>query len=665
MLSEERGAVSLGGEAGAGNRRALDGWPRRLAFGIGVAMTAVHLLVYTNLLFLDPYVFRSLHLSLAAVLAFLLFRRSGGAPADRPTTLDVLLALAAIFPTAYIAHELEQLVFRIAAWTTMDVVAAAVTLLVVLELGRRMVGPALPILAMVFLGYALAGPLLPGFLAHRGFGLERILVFEFTQSGVFGVPLGVSAEIVFLFVLFGAFLQRSGVGAVFTEIAQALAGSRRGGPAKVAVVASGFFGMISGSAAANVAVDGNITIPLMKSVGYRAHFAAAVEATASTGGMIMPPVMGAGAFLMADYLGVPYGEVALAAAIPGFLYYFCLYWMIDLEAKQFGLAGAPRASLPEFGTVLRRRGYRLVPVAVLLYFLLYERSSITRAALSAIVAVIAVSVGDRSTRFTPGRLLAACYEGAEGILTVAAATACAGITIGALLLTGLGAKLSQVLIRLSGENLLIALVVTSLLCLILGTGLPPVASYAIPAAIVVPSLVELGQGIGLTPMAAHLFVFYFASIGAITPPDMIAVYVASGIARSNVWTTALTAMRIGGAIYFVPFMFAYGPALLMQGAPLAIGWSVATACLGCLAFAAGVQGYWLRRTTWWERALLLTAALCLVSTDLVTDAIGLGLVGLAFFSQRSGRAGPAAAPVAGGEAPAPTGPGFRQGPPEA
>lgn len=634
MASVDEAAISLSSEDTVGSRRALRGWYTRLVFVIGVAMTVVHLLVYTNVLFLDPYVFRSVHLSFAAVLAFFVYRGWRAAPTDRPSVIDVVLALAALVPTIYINQELEQLVFRIADWTAGDLVVAAITLVVVLEMARRMIGPALPLLALVFMAYAVVGPWLPGLLTHRGFTVERIVVFEFTTSGIFGVPLGVSAEIIFLFVLFGAFLHGSGVGQVFTDVARGLAGGTRGGPAKVSVIASGFFGMISGSAAANAAAVGAFTIPLMKSVGYRAHFAAAVEAAASTGGLIMPPVMGAGAFLIADYLGVPYGDVALGAAIPGFLYFFALFWMIDFEARRYGLTGMPRELLPKVGQVLRAHGYKLLPLAVLLYFLLYERSSVTRAALWSIVAVIVISFADRATRFTPRRLLRAGYDGAEGVITVAAATSCAGLIIGALVLTGLGGKLSQVLIELSGGNLLIALFMTTLLCLVLGTGLPPVASYAIPAAIVVPSLVELGKPVGMTPLAAHLFVFYFASIGAFTPPDMTAVYVASGIARSNVWTTALTAMRIGGAIYFVPFMFAYGPALLMNGEPMAIVLALFTASVGCIAFAGAVQGFLLKPANWLERPLLLVAAFFLVSAEPVTDAIGFGLIALTLLSQR-------------------------------
>jgi TRAP transporter 4TM/12TM fusion protein len=515
---------------------------------------------------------------------------------------------------------------------TWDLIFGGITILVVLEASRRVIGPSISIVAIVFLLYAAYGQYVPGLLGHRPFPLSRIIEFQYlTTEGIFGIPLGVSSTFVFLFILFGAFIIKCGMGKFFTDLSMSIAGASPGGPAKVAVIASGFEGMISGSSVANVVTSGSITIPLMKSIGYPKHFAGAVEAVASTGGQFMPPVMGAGAFVMAEFLGVPYARIALLAFIPACLYYLACYMQIHYRANKLRMVGVPREQLPKAWPVLKAKGYLLIPIGVLVYFLLNYYSPM-KVAFLAIVASVAVGVIQRGEdRFTLRAFFETLEEGARTALGVAVACACAGIVVGVITMTGLGLKFSAVIIDLSQGFLSITLALTAIVCLIMGMGVPVTASYIIVATIAAPALTKLG----VIPLAAHLFVFYFAVLADITPPVCIAAYAAAGLAGANPMKTGFTATKLGIAAFIVPFFFCYDTSLMGLGSVAEVLLSMATATLGVIALAGATEWYYLRPNRFHESILLLIAAICLIKPGWITDIIGLVLFSLVTFLQYS------------------------------
>jgi TRAP transporter 4TM/12TM fusion protein len=558
----------------------------------------------------------------------------------------------------------------------------------VLEGTRRTVGPALPVTALVFLAYAFAGPILPGALQHRGFSLELVMdQLYLSTEGIFGIPLAVSATYVILFVLFGAFLEKSGTGQLFTDAATALTGHTAGGPGKVACVSSGLFGTISGSAVANVMVDGWLTIPLMKRAGFRPAFAGAVEAVASTGGQIMPPVMGAAAFVMAEFLGVSYITIAKHALIPALLYYLAVFVAIHLEARRTGLRGLPREELPSLPRVLGTRGHLFFPVLIILGVMLAGYTApyaalwalwatavlaahpalalplgalvpfgawlagqmpISWAAAAAAAAVLAKGLW-REPRLAWRPLLQALADGARNSLAVAAACASAGIVIGVIALTGLGLKFTGLVLTTARDALVPALLLTMVAGIILGMGMPTTPAYIVQAALLIPALIKLG----VVPIAAHLFVFYFAIISAITPPVAMAVYAAAGISGSNLWQTGLAAMRLGATGFIVPFMFVYGPSLLFLGDWVTVGVTLVSAAVGVTALAAGLHGYLVRPLYRWERGVLGVAALLLIKPGLLTDLGGAALLAGVVAAQRF-----LPAPAGARLAAAPEGPGF-------
>ena len=608
-------------EGAAASSAGLPKWLQALFSFIAVAMAVYH--IWTGLKGPpEAMIHRSIHLAFALTLIFLLYPAKSSDSERKDLRWDLALLALSLASIGYIFLTYENIVTRFAyvhPLSEWDMLFGALLIVLIFEATRRCIGMALPMTALVFLGYAYAGPYLPAALRHRGFSLEMIIDQTFmTTEGIFGIPLAVSATYVILFVIFGAFLEKSGTGQLFMDFASSLTGHSPGGPGKISCISSGLFGTISGSAVANVMVDGWLTIPLMKRAGFRSHFAAAVEAVASTGGQIMPPVMGAGAFVMAEFLGVPYSTIALHAAIPAILYYLALFMAIHYEALASGLRGVPREDLPKLGVVLINGGHLFVPIGILIYMMTLGYTA-PYASLWSIAGVIIFSWARRATRLGPRAIWQALEDGAKNSLTVAAACACAGIVIGVISLTGLGLKFTSFVLSLTGFSLIPALVLTMLTGVILGMGMPTTAAYIMQAALLIPALIKLG----VVPIAAHLFVFYFAIISAITPPVALAVYAAAGIAKSNLWTTGLAAVRLGATGFIVPFMFVYGSALVFVGTWGEILTALISAALGVVALAGGLHGWFLTSARPWERVVLIVGALLLIKPGIYTDILGL------------------------------------------
>ncbi|MCL6612012.1 MAG: TRAP transporter permease [Peptococcaceae bacterium] len=586
---------------------------------------------------------RAIHLAMIMVLIFLMYPGRAKAPRNRPTLPDLVLAAASFLTGLYIVYRYDAFAFSGGFANTIDYAFGVLTMLLVLEAGRRSIGPFLPVLGIVFLAYAYFGNYVPGTFGHPGYTIERIIELMYlSTSGIYGVAIGVSATYIFLFILFGAFLGESGMAAFINRISMALAGHSPGGPAKVAVFASGLMGTINGSAVANVATTGAFTIPLMKSVGYRPYFAGAVEAVASTGGQIMPPVMGAAAFIMAEILNVPYATIMLSAVIPALLYYLACYVGVHLEAVKTGLKGLPREDLPRVREVMRERGHLALPLIVIVYFLVAGYTP-TFSAVAGIVATILASMLRKSTRMSWRGLLAALDAGAKGAVTVAIACGVVGFIVGVTSLTSFGIKLGDVIIGMSGGSLMLTLVLSAITCIILGMGMPTTAVYIVAATMAAPALIK----IGVIPIAAHLFAFYFGNISNITPPVALAAFAGAGIAGANPNQVGWTAVRLGIAAFIVPFMFVYAPELLVQqGTPLGIIWAVITAIIGVVCLGAAGARYFITNATRPEQLLLFVAALGLIKPGIITDAVGFGCLVLVILLQKRRSARVAASPSA-------------------
>lgn len=603
---------------------------------ISIAMALYHIMAIA---FGTPEAiyFRGMHLLFALMLVFLLYRltikKHDGPVSDEqrytddrnPSLLDYALLVVGVAPIIYLFWNYEYLVTRIYYiddLSLMDKTMAVIMTAIVLEATRRVIGWALPITAMVFLCYGL-------FIAKLE--PERMLDQLFmTTEGIFGIPLSVSAGYVLIFVLFGSFMERTGTGQLFMDFAMSLTGHTAGGPGKVAVVSSSLFGTISGSAVANVMVDGPISIPLMKRAGFPPHFAAGVEATASTGGQIMPPIMGAAAFVMAEFLAVSYGQVVIWAIIPAILYYIACFAAVHFEAKRRGLVGLPRSELPKLGAVLRERGHLFIPVITILT-VMYSGYSAPLAALAGTLMCFPVAALRKSTReyVNLPNIIEAFRDGAKNALGVACACACAGIVIGIVTLSGLGIVFTQFVVGLAKETLLLALVLTMIAGIVLGMGMPTTPAYIIMTALLVPAIIKLG----VIPPAAHMFALYFAVLSAITPPVALAVYAAAGLAKADLWKSGWAAVKIGAAGFIVPYMLIYEPALMMIGDWSAIVMAFCTASFGILLFAGGLHGYFITAANYWQRALLIVGGLLLIDPGLVTDLIGAGIAAIVCTSQ--------------------------------
>ena len=578
----------------------------------------------------EAILFRGTHLLFAMVLTFLLFRVTGDV-SYKPTALDFVLLVLAALPILYLFYNYEYIVNRIFYIDDLfppDIALAVIFTLVVLEATRRVIGWALPITAIVFLIY--------GLLIAKLEWMRLLDQLFMTTEGIFGIPLSVSASYVLIFVLFGSFMERTGTGQLFMDFAMSLTGHTAGGPGKVSVVSSSLFGTISGSAVANVMVDGPIAIPLMKRSGFPPHFAAGVEATASTGGQIMPPIMGAAAFVMAEFLAVSYAQVVIWAIIPAILYYVACFAAVHFEAKRRGLVGLPRSELPKMSNVMRERGHLFIPIVVILT-IMYSGYSAPMAALVGTLACFPVAALRKSTRenCTVANVVEAFVDGARNAIPVALACACAGIVIGVVTLSGLGIVFTQFVVGLAKDTLVLALILTMIAGIVLGMGMPTTPAYIIMTALLVPAIIKLG----VIPPAAHMFALYFAVLSAITPPVALAVYAAAGLAKSDLWKSGWAAVKIGAAGFIVPFMCIYEPALLMIGDWPSIILAFVTSSVGILFFAAGLHGYLLTAASHWQRVALVVAGLMLVDPTLVTDLIGGALALSVVVVQWMGRRG--------------------------
>lgn len=587
-----------------------------------IAMGLFH--IYTAIFgILTPMLQRMAHLSFALVIAFLASSEKDEKKNVFLQILDILLSLLAISVMVYVATNYMALVYRQGNPVPADFFFGVSTVVLILEGSRRSLGWSLPIIALVFILYAYVGPYMPGLLAHRGYNTRRIVSHLFiSPEGIFGIPLGVSSTYIVVFILFASFLKASGVGDFFNDIAYGMAGHKTGGPAKVAVITSAFFGMLSGAATANVASTGSFTIPMMKKRGYPPAFAGAVEAVASTGGILMPPIMGAAAFIMIEFTGTSYSKIIIAAAIPAILYFISVFFQVGFVAKNLGLSGLPKEQLPNPWITLKKSGYLVFPVFVLLFFLFYLDASPMRAGIFSLFATIAVSLFRKKNRLIKlDRLATAIIEGIRNAVPVAIACACAGIVVGITTLTGIGLTLSSLIIKASGGSLMIALILTMITSIILGMGLPPSACYIVLAVMVAPALVEMGVPL----LAAHMFIFYFGAIAVITLPVALASYTAAALAGSKPFETAYRALWLGLAAFVVPYMFVYGPSLLTIGTPFRIFTSFITAVVGVVCLASALQGRTFIRIGVVFRIGMATAALLLIRPGMKTDIFGVGL----------------------------------------
>jgi len=595
------------------------GLPQKIIAAIAITFSIFQLYTATFGI-LDAQLQRAVHLGFGLALAYLLY------PCRRAWTrdhffhpIDVLFAVLGAAAPAYIVLQYRELVTRAGSATTADIVVGGIGILLVIEAARRVVGLPMVTVVLCFLAYAFLGPYMPGVLAHRGLSLEQLIShLYYTTEGIFGIPLGVSSTFIFLFILFGAYLESTGLGKFFIDLANAVAGWASGGPAKVAVLSSGLMGTVSGSSVANVVGTGSLTIPMMKKLGYHPNFAGAVEAAASTGGQLMPPVMGAAAFLMAEFVGVSYIEVVKAAAIPALLYFTGVWLGVHFEAKRKQLKGIPRHELPNPLTLIKERGHLAIPLVVIVYLLVSGYTPM-RAALVAIVLSIACAMLRKSTRMKPIEIVYGLERGAKAVLGVLIACAAAGIIIGVVTKTGVGLRLASGLIEMAGGMLLPAMFFTMITAIVLGMGVPTTANYVITSTIAAPALVQMGVPI----LAAHMFVFYFGIIADVTPPVALAAYAGAGISGGNALKTGVHASKLAVAAFIIPYIFVLSPVILMVDAtPLTLVMATLSALLGMVAVSSALCGFLVDHCRLYERALLVGAGLLMIKPGGTTDLIG-------------------------------------------
>ncbi len=649
---------------------------------------------------LDAMIQRSIHLAFGLTLVFLLYPSSKKWSRSRLHPLDLALAVLGALTPMYIIVNYGELVLRAGMATNIDMVVGVVGILLVLEAARRIVGLPIVIIAGVFIAYAFAGPYLPGQLAHRGVDVgDLVQHLYFTTEGVFGIPLGVSSTFIFLFILFGAYLEKTGLGQYFIDLANSVAGRAAGGPAKVAVLSSGLMGTVSGSSVANVVGTGSFTIPMMKRLGYKPEFAGAVEATASTGGQLMPPIMGAAAFLMAEMTNIPYVRIIGAAVIPALLYYFGVWAGVHFEAKKLGLRGMTKEELPNLKEIFFGRGYLMIPLVGIVWLLVTGYTPMLAAFYAIVLSIAAAVLGwwaplpmgamvllfavmkpifhvgpygadgalKYLTEMTPMGALAVLAiillgfavlkkkpnlgareiiggleSGARSAIGVLAATACAGIIIGVVTKTGLGLKLGTVLVALANGNLILTLIFTMITSIILGMGVPTTANYIITSTIAAPAIIMIlrqkfpglpADAISII-LPAHMFAFYFGIIADVTPPVALAAFAGAGIAKANPMKTGLNASKLAIAAFLVPYIFVLNPAMLMIDVHFWSGlWMVATSIVGIIGVSAGVMGYLVHKSLWWERVIMILGGILLVYPGSVSDLIGMVLIAAGAVSQ--------------------------------
>lgn len=592
-------------------------------------------------------VLRATHLAFVQLLAFLLFPPTKNSPRNTLPWYDIVLGLIGVACWLYIVVNFDSLVRRSGNNTPLDVAVGIVGILVLFESCRRIVGLPIMIIAGSFIVFAFAGKYLPGFLHHRGYSLQRVVCHLFYNTeGIMGTPIGACSTFIFLFILFGALLEKTGIGHFFIDVCNALAGGASGGPAKVAVLSSALLGTVSGSSVSNTVGSGSFTIPMMKRLGYKGEFAGAVEAAASTGGQIMPPIMGAAAFLMAESLGLPYITIVKAAIVPAILYFTGIFITVHLEAKKLGLKGLPKDQLPRFMPLLLRKGYMILPLVVIIYFLCAGKTAVFAALMGIIACVLVgfgVSVSDlahgRKPSFSGKDIVEIMCTAARNIISVAIACGMAGIIIGIVTLTGLGLRLGNGLVMLAHGKLLLTLVFTMVASIILGMGAPTTANYLITSTITAGAIISLG----IEPLAAHMFAFYFGIIADVTPPVALAAIAGAAIAKAKPMKTALNATKLAIGAFIIPYMFVYNSKMLMINASaLSVVMIIITAILGMFGISVALEGYGFNNTGFFynsrkgkatiiafdavERLLFAIAGLLCVIPETKTDIIGVSLL---------------------------------------
>ena len=598
------------------NTRHFTGIPREIVRYILAGFSLY--VFYMNLVSAWPeQIRRASFVGLIIFMAFMLYpaRKKSAKIQNYVPWYDILLGVLGTASFFYYVINFSTMAQKATRVSSLDVIIGIIGILIVAEVCRRVVGLPILVVASAFVIYAFAS----------GYSVNRIIYTLFyTLDGVIGTPIGVCSTFIVLFIILGSFLEKTNIGTFFIDIANSIAGFSSGGPAKVAVISSALEGMYSGSSVANTVGSGSVTIPVMKKTGYDKDFAAAVEAAASTGGQIMPPIMGAAAFLMAEMTDTPYATIAVAAIFPAVLYFAGIFLMVHFEAKKLGLKGLPKESIPNFFKLILKKGYLLLPIAVLIITMSIGYTA-SRAACLAILAAIVVSMFSKDTRLSPKTFVEALENGAKNTISVAAACAIAGIIVGIVSLTGIGLKLADGLMVLSGGIDIIALFLTMIACIILGMGVPTTANYVIMATITAPIILKLIPG---TPvLAAHMFVFYFGIVADITPPVALAAYAGSAISGGNPIRAGVIATRLAIAAFIIPYIFVLNPAmLLINTSVLSVIQIVITSTIGMFAIAGGLEGFMKKKMPWWQRIIAIIGGLGMIDPDIVTDLIGILLI---------------------------------------
>ncbi len=572
-----------------------------------------------------------LYLLFTFVLIAILYKFRQSSPIERPSILDIVLAGLSVCAIGYWIIDYANIADRAGAYTNIDIVMGAFGLIVSFEMSRRTVGWGLSIIAIVGILYALFGRVMPEVIQHPGFSLRRIIEHcFFNQDGIFGIMANVMATYVILFIFFGAFLEKSGVGQFFIDLPMSLTGRSIGGAAKVSVVTSGFFGSVAGSAIANTVTTGAFTIPLMKRTGFRPHIAGAVEASASVGGQFLPPVMGAGAFLIAERTGEPYSKIALISIVPAVLYFLSVWVMVHFEAKKQGIEPIPRSEIPKFSTLLKSGWFYLLPLITLIASLMVGYSAF-KAAFFSILVTIVVSYFRRETRLTPIRIWEAMVTGAKNSLAIGGAVGTIGIIIGVINLTDLGTKFPDLVLSVAGSNRAIAVLLLAAASLVLGMGIPVTAAYLITSQLAVPILTSPEMGISI--IASHLIIFWLSQDSNITPPVALGAYAGAAIARADPWKTGWACFKFAKLLYIMPLLFAYTH-ILFSGTHLQNIMSVITALVGTILFSTMTIGYFMRKTRWYETIMLGIAAFLAFTHHIWTFTIGMVILGVVIFLQK-------------------------------
>jgi len=615
-------------------KRLLNNNWQKVVFWISISYSLFN--IYSLIIYhIVPWTHLSVNIIFTSVLVFIIFKSPLEEHPLYSNILDGIFIIVAISCAAYYAIEYLQLCFRLCAFPTkLDIIFATLLIIVVFEITRRTNGIAFTLVGLFFLIYAIFGHYIPGPLGHSYFSFERIVSYLYSDLAIYGPALYASASYVFLFILFGSFLNNFGAGEIFIKFATGIAGHYRGGPAKVAVLASSLFGTIAGSSIANVAATGSFTIPLMKKTGYRPEFAGGVEAAASTGGQIMPPVMGSTAFILAEIVGISYATLALKAILPAIFYFFAVLIMVDCEAIKSNLKGIAKSQLPSVRKILVEKWPFLMPIVVIFLSLLVFKVSTTRAATFGIFTSILAPLLSKGIKINIHTFLKALSDGAIGILNIVSACLTAGIIIGILALTGVGLKIGNILLALSGGNMFLMLVAGMILSLILGMGLPTLAAYIIAASVVGPALTM----VGVPMVTAHLFIFYFSLLAMVTPPVALASYTAAGIANVDASKVGWEGFKLSFAAFVVPYIFVYNPALLLDGSLLKILYSILMTALGIIILAYALNGYFFGgRIILIQRIALLGAAILLMIPNLLMNLLAIIFIFILTLFNRNAR----------------------------